>query len=644
MHQRRFMPAWVSFAIGILALSSGAAAQAAFEPVKLPDGTPFVSWEQPLTFSTTYHVDRQNPKASDANKGTAKRPWKTIGRAARQLQPGERVLIHAGEYREWVKPARGGAGPEAMISYEAAPGETVILKGSDVWKPDWTRSRWFHLKDVTTWEAEIDGALFDGPNPFCLQNFPVQADFETWKNEKSFDLRRGQIFVDGAPLIQVSLFDQLAEGSGRFWVEENGARVHVRLPEDAEPGSQLFEITVREQVFAPEEPYLNFIRVAGLAMFHAANGVPIPPPQRGLLSATRGHHWIIEDCEIGHANSLGIDLGGQWWSYGKGEMQGYHIVRRNHVHHCGVSAISGWHNMANEHLLIEDNLVTDNCWMPIGHHYESAGIKIHRTEHSVLRRNVILRTANGPALWLDGEILNTRITQNLLWNAVCPMFGLLFLEINRGPNLCDNNIAIGSGDHGFHEHDAERVVLVQNLFANGDGFGLHLVPGDPKRVNPPLENHHRLLGNIIAGFPQAVQRPNSTTRSDYNLISVADLSKAFAEADKTMNLADWQGLGQDTHSVFAPIEVVFDPDHLTLSLKAGIAHLPQFDTFPDLVEGVAPAADLLTRDYLGAPRSASQFAVGPLVDPKLDGSPISIDPRRASRSVARGGRSESESK
>jgi len=41
------------------------------------------------------------------------------------------VLVHEGVYRERVKPARGGTGPDAMICYEAAPGERVVIKGSE---------------------------------------------------------------------------------------------------------------------------------------------------------------------------------------------------------------------------------------------------------------------------------------------------------------------------------------------------------------------------------------------------------------------------------------------------------------------------------------------------------------------------------
>lgn len=103
----------------------------------LPDGTRFVSWEVPTACTRAYHVAQSNPAADDENPGTEERPWFTIGHAAPVLQPGERVVIHAGVYREWVKPARGGDAPDRMIAYEAAPGEGVVLKGSDLWTPEW---------------------------------------------------------------------------------------------------------------------------------------------------------------------------------------------------------------------------------------------------------------------------------------------------------------------------------------------------------------------------------------------------------------------------------------------------------------------------------------------------------------------------
>jgi hypothetical protein len=56
---------------------------------------------------------------------------------------------------------------------------------------------------------------------------------------------------------------------------------------------------------------LGYIKIKGIHFKHAANGFPVP--QRGAVSASRGHHWIIEDCIIEDVNSLGVDLGNEMW-------------------------------------------------------------------------------------------------------------------------------------------------------------------------------------------------------------------------------------------------------------------------------------------------------------------------------------------
>ena len=109
-------------------------------PAFLPDGSEFKTWEAPLKFSRTYYVDQSHPKASDSNPGTKDMPFKTINRAAELLQPGERVVVAEGVYREWVRPAQGGTDPEHMISYEAAPGARVVIKGSEILRVKWLKS------------------------------------------------------------------------------------------------------------------------------------------------------------------------------------------------------------------------------------------------------------------------------------------------------------------------------------------------------------------------------------------------------------------------------------------------------------------------------------------------------------------------
>src|SRR5690349_5133613 len=52
---------------------------------RLPDGTSYVAWEQPLTFSKTYYVDTNATAADDNGPGTRARPFRTISKAAQVL-------------------------------------------------------------------------------------------------------------------------------------------------------------------------------------------------------------------------------------------------------------------------------------------------------------------------------------------------------------------------------------------------------------------------------------------------------------------------------------------------------------------------------------------------------------------------------
>src|ERR1051326_4960608 len=129
-----------AFGYGWNEAASGTAQAAVSGDSRLPDGTAYAAWEQPLTFSKTYYVDNNDAKADDNGPGTKTRPFRTINKAADVLQPGERVVIASGTYRECVRPARGGTSPTQMISYEAAPGATVIIKGSEVLKDGWVQA------------------------------------------------------------------------------------------------------------------------------------------------------------------------------------------------------------------------------------------------------------------------------------------------------------------------------------------------------------------------------------------------------------------------------------------------------------------------------------------------------------------------
>src|SRR3954464_2774455 len=106
--------------------------------------------------TTTLHVATTG---SDVADGSEENPFRTINRAAELARPGDTVVVHGGEYREWVQPHRGGLSELRRITYTAAPGEHVVIKGSEA-VTGWARVS----GDV--WTVTVSNALFGMFNPF----------------------------------------------------------------------------------------------------------------------------------------------------------------------------------------------------------------------------------------------------------------------------------------------------------------------------------------------------------------------------------------------------------------------------------------------------------------------------------------------
>src|SRR3954470_21150389 len=97
---------------------------------------------------------------SDSSDGSPDRPLRTINRAAELAEAGDTVVVHEGVYREWVRPRRGGLSDQRRITYEAAAGEHVVLKGSEQvggWEP----------VEAAVWMVSVPNSLFGSFNPFA---------------------------------------------------------------------------------------------------------------------------------------------------------------------------------------------------------------------------------------------------------------------------------------------------------------------------------------------------------------------------------------------------------------------------------------------------------------------------------------------
>lgn len=625
---------------------------------RLPDGREFPMWEKPLKFSKTYYVDGSAANADDNGPGTKERPFRTVNKAAQVLQPGERVVIAEGIYRECVRPARGGTGPDKMISYEAAPGAKVSIRGSAVLKDGWQPSTGWRMgargaagpaPTAKIWQIKLDPKLFadDGYNPFAMVN--VLGD-RYWLNYGRIDMapyfrRRGLVFVDGKPLEPVELFSQLIAESprslnffsevrwsplfeeiggagGKFWIENNGLVLHVRLPNDDSPDQHLIEATVHEQAFVPAERYQGYIRVKGIEFKHAGNGFPVP--QRGLVSTNRGHHWIFEDNVVEWANSVGFDVGNEDWGASQPEgMVGGDLIRNNTFRYCGIEGIGG--TGGPQEVLVEGNLFEWIGWQNAANMSESAAMKMHNAKDVLFRNNIVRHVRYGNGVWLDIRNVNCRISGNVFADipgTVNPH--AVHIEGSEDPNLIDNNI--------FYKltgailiRDTNNLTVAHNLFIDCEQTGVTSTSGLSGRPRP-IGRHtndgwgNRVYNNIFHRMGRAaIEFTTVHNRSDGNVFGQMPsgyLRILRPEPQQWLDLAYWQRyLEMEQHGVDAQLEVAFDADTLELTLvpEGALKKVPLFDSID---------TDLLRKKATGTERLP-----GPFVDIGAGLKKVKIDPR-----------------
>ena len=90
------------------------------------------------------------------------RPRRLCGRSRRRrglAQAGDVITVHEGVYRERISPPRGGESDQKRIVYQAAPGEKVVIKGSEVVKG------WEKVQN-DTWKASVPNSFFGDFNPY----------------------------------------------------------------------------------------------------------------------------------------------------------------------------------------------------------------------------------------------------------------------------------------------------------------------------------------------------------------------------------------------------------------------------------------------------------------------------------------------
>jgi len=490
--------------------------------------------------SKEYHVAVDG---SNTNNGSQKNPFKTINFAAQQAIPGDVITVHTGTYREWINPARGGDSDSKRIVYQAAAGEKVEIKGSEV-VTGWRK------ESNGTWKVTVSNAIFGNYNPY------QDSIFGDWFSNHGRIHHTGELFLNGKSLFEKETLDKVInpvadakikdqEGSTYVWYcESKGDSTTIRANfQKVDPNSNLTEISARRTCFYPDKPGINYLTIRGFHFSQAATQWAAPTAEQvGMIATHWNKGWIIENNVISDAKCSGITLGKERgtghnvWSANRtldGSLHyievtlktlrngwsrdkiGSHVVRNNEIFNCEQTGICG--SMGAAFSVVENNHIHHIWTKRQFSGAEIAGIKFHAAIDTKIEKNCIHDTGRG--LWLDWMAQGTRVSRNLFYNNDRED---LFLEVNHGPTLVDNNlllspIGINNQSQGcafvhnlvvgqlcmwpepnrftpYHLPHSTEIAGLSTIFSGDDRFYNNLFLGTGNELNPKTPKYNYGLG------------------------------------------------------------------------------------------------------------------------------------------------------
>lgn len=405
---------------------------------------------------------------NDTAEGSLSAPLRSIQTAADKAYPGDVIIVHEGVYRERIAPPRGGSSKEFPIVYQAAKNEKVSIKGSEIIKG------WKKLNDVT-WEVSVPNSIFGDFNPYADTLNGAWLKRGKW-------CHTGEVYLNDVALMETQSLENvlLNQTKQALWyskVNRDSTWLWANFG-GLDPNNELVEINVRQSVFYPKVPFINYITVRGFQISQAAT--PWAPPTAEQIGAIGTHWskgWIIEDNIVSHSKCVGITLGkyGDEWDNKSETAEGFvettkraldynwnqenvgsHLVRNNHISRCGQAGIAG--SLGAVFSTIQDNIIHDIGQKALFWGYEVAGIKFHAPVDVLIMHNHIYRTRGG--IWLDWMAQGTRVTRNFLHDNTVHD---LSLEVNHGPVLVDNNLFLSK--ELAQVKLSQGIAFVHNLIA-----------------------------------------------------------------------------------------------------------------------------------------------------------------------------------
>lgn len=463
----------------------------------------------------TFHVAQLHPAANDNSDGSADAPWVTLARAMApgQLTAGDTLVVHAGTYREAMRPSAGGTASSRLVIRADEPG-TVIVSGADV-----LPSAWF---------SEEDGLwILEGVEP-----------------QKARTDRKGGyrdvVYVNGVRYEQPEPGATLMPGSFTFH-----RNVMIIAPSDSLLGrlhDAVIERTRRAYLFAPQAPTgadpclwadgPGAFDVSGIIFEKAANEL-----QQGAVCAG-SRNSVFSRVEVRETASVGMFVGGS-----------QHEVSHSRFSHNGQSGLNG--RCTSCRLVANESAV--NNWKHVSPLWEAGGGKWTKTFNTLFLSHRATDN-DGPGLWLDetnaGNVIDSAFVSGNLLAGILLELGTTETTVRNSTVRATRRFEWSGA--GILIQAAADNTIEHNLVESNDGAGIWLRSDDRDRDGGSsirfntLRNNVRTPGNdfteisIVADstveFVSVILSDNSfhETSSPWYFFRIRDVDVRWSGSDETM--------------------------------------------------------------------------------------------------------------
>jgi len=424
--------------------------------------------------AATLYLKADEPARSAKPLPAERRRFDDATAALRALKPGDTLVLEPGVHRTTLDlrqasaVLKGSQGSSRVTRIESAASAPATIKGSD---------------RVTNWERVA-------PHVFVHREWDVNSE---------------QVFVDGAPLIQIggTVFGgypdkpnhplaSLHRSQGGIWparraggvgtmpersffYEASSQRLYVKFPADS-LGEHKVEVSVRPYVMIGQD--LRGWRIANLRFQHS-NTTSIN--QSGAVTLI-GDDLALDNVWVTQADGNGFDITGD-----------DNEITNSRAMDCGMVGMK----VRGRNARLIDNETSFNNTRGFNKWWEAGGAKF--VGNGGLQSSEISGHRafgnNGDGLWFDWQNRNNRVHDSI--SAYNKGMGLQY-EASSGALIYDNRF-LANGQRGIYLPNSSKSVVVHNLVAGNSLEGIAIVDErGPQPEHPEfVPRSNRVAGNII---------------------------------------------------------------------------------------------------------------------------------------------------